>query len=345
MFFASPTHHVDSSSIHTDASKRPYKNTVEKKPLVVIAGPTAVGKSKIAIDLALHLQGEVVTADSMQIYRGLNISTDKPSINEMKGIPHHMIDIITPDQPFNVVEYRDRAREVIRDIHARGRLPILSGGTGLYIKGVLDDFAFPENKADPFIRERLEKLAEEEGNERVHRRLFEIDPVTAKRLHPNDLRRVIRAIEVYEMTGKTLSAQLAEVEERQRRSKLYDTAMVALDRPREELYNRIEARVDEQIERGLVDEVRSLLDSYESLPMAGQSIGVKEMIPVVNGTMNLEEAVAILKRNTRRYAKRQLTWFRRDARFTWFNLSSITETPYSSHTETMILEYVKSTLA
>lgn len=290
-------------------------------PLVVLAGPTAVGKSKLAVDLALQLNGEVVTADSMQVYRGLDISTDKPGPEEMRGVPHHMIDVKSPDEPFNAVDYRDMARRVIHEIHQRGNLPILAGGTGLYIKGVLEDFTFPANKANPALRQKLEEQAAIHGPQSLHDRLRSIDPASAERLHPNDVRRVIRAIEIYEMTGKSLSHHLAD---RKPISPRYRTAMIALTRDRDKLYQRIEERVDEQIRRGLVEEVRRLKETYAELPMAAQALGVKEMLAYLSGEMNLDEAISILKRNTRRYAKRQLTWFRHDPRFTWFNLDELT---------------------
>lgn len=291
----------------------------ELKPLIVIAGPTAVGKSQISIELATALKGEIITADSMQVYRGIDIATDKPTKSEMQGIPHHMIDVVNPDEPFNVVTYRDMALDVIDDVIGRGRLPILAGGTGLYMRAVLDDWAFPDAKSDPSIRHVLKTALETTGKSYLHDRLQSVDPVTAQRLHPNDTRRVIRALEVYISTGKPLSEHIRTAPPPPQR---FQTAMVALDRPREQLYERINRRVDQQIKRGLLDEVAYLLSTYDKLPMAGQSIGIKEMIPVVQGDMGLDEATTILKRNTRRYAKRQWTWFRRDERFEWFDVST-----------------------
>jgi len=292
----------------------------QPKPLVVIVGPTAVGKSKIAIGLALRLDGEVVTADSMQVYRGLDIGTDKPPASERQGVPHHLVDVLDPDQRFNVAEYRDLAHQVIAEIHARGRLPILSGGTGLYVKAVLDEFLFPDEGADYELRTRLEKEAELHGREALHRRLAEIDPPTARRLHPNDVRRVIRALEVYETTGRALSEHLASATAPAPR---YRAVMIGLTRPRDVLYRRIEARVDRQIQSGLVDEVRRLMERYGELPVARQALGYKEITAYLTGQCSLERAVEILKRDTRRFAKRQFTWFRKDHRIRWFDLEEL----------------------
>lgn len=292
----------------------------EKKPLVVIVGPTAVGKSKVAVDLALRLDGEVVTADSMQVYRGLDIGTDKPAPEDRKGVPHHLIDLLDPDQRFNVAEYRKLAHEAIAGIHARGRLPILAGGSGLYVKAVLDEFLFPDEGADLALRAELERLARTLGPEALHRRLAEIDPPTARRLHPNDVRRVVRAIEVYETTGRPLSEHLASA---RAPSPRYRVAMVGLTRPRDILYRRIEERVDRQIAMGLVDEVRNLMERYGEPPIARQALGYKEIAAYLRGECSLERAIEILKRNTRRFAKRQYTWFRKDSRIRWFDLEEL----------------------
>lgn len=297
--------------------------TRKKQPLVVLVGPTAVGKSKIAIGLAKRLDGEVVTADSMQVYIGLDIGTDKPPVDQRQGVPHHLIDVVRPDQRFNVAQYRDLAHETIADIHRRGKLPLLSGGTGLYVKAVLDEFLFPDEGADFDLRQELEEKARELGPEWLHRRLAEIDPPTARRLHPNDVRRVIRAIEVYETTGRPLSEHLVTAKAQEPR---YRTVMIGLTRPRPVLYRRIEERVDRQIRDGLVDEVRALMAAYRDLPVARQALGYKEIVSYLQGERTLEEAIALLKRDTRRYAKRQFTWFRRDNRIVWFDLEELSPT-------------------
>ncbi len=296
-----------------------WEREQEKPPLAVIVGPTAVGKSEIAVDLALRMDGEVVTADSMQVYRGLDIGTDKPTPAQRRGVPHHLVDVVDPDQRFNVAEYRKLAHEAIAGIHRRGRLPILAGGTGLYVKAVLDEFLFPDEGADYELRARLEREARLLGPGALHRRLQEIDPATAARLHPNDIRRVIRAIEVYETTGRPLSEHLATARAAEPR---YRVAMVGLTRPREVLYRRIEERVDRQIQNGLVDEVKRLMERYGPLPVARQALGYKEIAAYLKGECSLERAIEILKRDTRRFAKRQFTWFRRDERIRWFDLEA-----------------------
>lgn len=297
-----------------------YSSQKNQGPLVVIVGPTAVGKSEIAIELALVLDGEVVTADSMQVYRGLDIGTAKPSLEERRGIPHHLIDICEPNERFNVARYRDLAHETIADIHRRGKMPILAGGTGLYVKAVLDDFLFPDQGADYELRQSLERMAEEKGPIVLHQRLEAIDPPTAARLHPNDIRRVIRAIEVYETTNKPLSEHLKDAATKKPR---YETVMVGLTRPRESLYRRIEKRVDQQIEDGLIDEVKGLLNRYGDLPVAQQALGYKEIAAYLKGECTLDEAIATLKRDTRHFAKRQFTWFKRDKRIAWIDLEEL----------------------
>lgn len=288
-------------------------------PLVVLVGPTGVGKTALAVELALMLGGEVVTADSMQVYKGMDIGTAKPTPDEMKGVPHHLIDVVTPDTKFNVARYRELAHEVIADIHSRGALPIVSGGTGLYIRAVLDEFLFPDQGADSKLRERLRKQAEEKGNQYLHDRLAKVDPTTAARLHPNDVRRVIRALEVFETTGKTMTEQVAATQSRAPR---YRDVRIGLTRPREELYARINRRVDEQLRMGLIDEVRRLRAQYRLEKTALQGLGYKEIIRYLDGECTLDEALETLKRETRRYAKRQYTWFRRDEKIEWFDLST-----------------------
>lgn len=289
-----------------------------KKPLLVIVGPTGVGKTALAVELALRLQGEVVTADSMQVYKGMDIGTAKPSPDEMQGVRHHLIDVVTPDTPFNVAMYRDLAHEVIAQIHSRGNLPIVSGGTGLYVRAILDEFLFPDQGANTAVRERLARTAEEKGREYLHNKLAEIDPDTAARLHPNDVRRVIRALEVFETTGRTMSEQIAEAQAAEPR---YRDIRIGLTRPREELYRRIDQRVDEQLKQGLIDEVRQLRASYDLEKTALQALGYKEIITYLDGEATLEEAVLRLKQQTRHYAKRQYTWFKRDPSIRWFDLS------------------------
>lgn len=292
-----------------------------KPPVVVVVGPTAVGKSSLSVELAHALDGEIVTADSMQVYRGMDIGTAKPTPQERKGIPHHLIDVCDPDRHFNVAEYRDLAHNVIADIHRREKLPIVSGGTGLYVKAVLDEFLFPDEGADYTLRQELEAYAKEQGQAALHERLAAVDPPSARRIHPHDVRRVVRALEVYLQTGRPLSAHLRDVQNSPGR---YNAIQIGLTRPRDILYERINLRVDRQIEDGLVDEVRTLMAMYPSMPVARQALGYKEIIEYLEGRTTLEEAISLLKRDTRRFAKRQFTWFNRDLRIHWIDLEKTT---------------------
>lgn len=291
----------------------------EKKPLLVIVGPTAVGKTAFCIDLAQKVPAEIVTADSMQVYRGMDIGTAKPTEEERRGVPHHGIDLVDPEEECNVADYRRHALEAIAAIHERGRLPILSGGTGLYIRAVVDEFLFPERGADWEFRRRLEEEAERLGRPAIHARLQQVDPETAARLHPNDLRRVVRALEVYERTGRPLSEHLREARGKE---SPFDTLMFGLTRPREELYARINDRVHDQIRAGLVDEVARLLErGLDEDDVSMKGLGYKEIIAYLKGRVSLEEAITMLQRDTRHYARRQMTWFRADKRIQWLDLT------------------------
>lgn len=297
--------------------------TRRKPPLLVIVGPTAAGKTTFSIELALALGTEVITADSIQVYRGMDIGTDKPTPSERRGVIHHGIDLVDPSQLFNVTDFRRYARDVIADMHGRGLLPILAGGTGFYIQGVLEDFPFPEGETDWDLRRRLEAEAERVGRDVLHARLAEVDPDRAAQLHPNDLRRVVRALEVYERTGSPLSEHIAR---REAAEPIYDALLFGLYRPRERLYARIDARVHEQIEAGLVDEVRAVweqgTDENDAHGVAMKGLGYKEIIGYLEGRYDLDEAVALLQRDTRRFARRQLTWFRADKRIRWIDVDA-----------------------
>lgn len=293
----------------------------ERLPIVVIVGPTAVGKTALAVDLALAFETEIVTADSMQVYRGMDIGTAKPTPQEQRGVPHHLIDVCDPDRLFNVAEYRDLAHEAIASIHAKGRVPIVAGGTGLYVKAVLDEFLFPDEGPDYDVRHELETYVQKHGELALHARLAQVDPATANRVHPNDVRRVVRALEVYQTTGRPLSAHLKEIANSSSR---YRALQIGLKRPRPSLYGRIEARVDEQIRSGLIEEVRVLTQRFPQMPIAQQALGYKEIIRYLDGEASLEEAVTLIKRDTRRFAKRQFTWFNRDERIRWFDLEERT---------------------
>ena len=285
-----------------------------KEKLIVIAGPTASGKTAAAVELCKRIGGEVVSADSMQIYRGMDILSAKPTADEMGGVPHHMLGIADPAQKYSAARYRDEAKAVIAEIHARGAQPVLCGGTGLYIDAVTRPMEFSE-KCDSALRGELMALAERPGGRRrLHDTLAEIDPEAAAKLHENDVRRVSRAIEVYRLTGRTQSEQARLDAQREGD---YDEALFALSWPREELYRRIDARVDAMLAAGLVDEVRALMRDECSHPTAMQAIGYKEIAAALEGRMPMDEAVELVKKLSRNYAKKQLTWFKRDPRTVW----------------------------
>ena len=285
-----------------------------KPELIVIAGPTASGKTACAVEVCRRIGGEVVSADSMQIYRGMDVLSAKPTADEMKGIPHHMLGIADPAEKFSAAKYRDQAKGVIADIHARGAMPVLCGGTGLYINAVTRPMEFSE-KCDEALRQELLAMAEQPGGrKKLHDMLREIDPEAAQRLHENDVRRVTRAIEVFRLTGRTQSQQALLDAQREGD---YCERFFALDWPREELYRRIDLRVEQMLEAGLVEEVRLLRRDEQRHPTALQAIGYKEIAAALDGRMSMEEAVSLVKQLSRNYAKKQLTWFRRDPRAIW----------------------------
>jgi tRNA dimethylallyltransferase len=286
-------------------------------PVIVITGPTASGKTGQAIYTAKKLNGEVVSADSMQIYKYMDIGTAKPTESEMDGVRHHMIDVAMPGELYNVARYKEEAERCIRDITDRGRLPIVTGGTGLYINSLIYNIQFSETVCDKSFRVRMRRLADEEGPEVLHEMLKEVDPESAEKIHFNNVKRVIRALEVYEYTGKPISWH-----QKQSRSvpPEYRYIVFVLNIEREQLYRRIDERVDKMIEEGLVYEVESLLEKgIKPDSVALQGLGYKEIIAYLNNETTLEEAIHILKRDTRHYAKRQLTWFRSIKEAIWIN--------------------------
>lgn len=286
-------------------------------PLLVIVGPTAVGKTDFALTLAKEIRGEIISADSMQVYQKMNIGTAKPSPAELAAVPHHLIGCVRPDEEFTVADYQARVEALIPAICERGSIPMLVGGTGLYIQAVTEGFVFPEMETDWAFREEMHRLAEEQGPEAVHARLREADPELAGKLHPNDLRRVIRGIEVYRQTGRTSTHFQERAREAPRR---YDTIKIGLIRDREELYERINLRVDQMMEMGLAAEVRSLLEErYSPGLVSMQGLGYKEIAGYLLGEYDLAEAVYRLKRDTRHFAKRQGTWFKRDPEILWLH--------------------------
>lgn len=290
---------------------------LQREKVAVIIGPTAVGKTKLSIDLAKALNGEIISGDSMQIYRTMDIGTAKATMEEMEGIPHYMIDIKNPEDSFSVAEFQELVRGYIREITERGKLPIIVGGTGLYIQSVLYDYQFTDEAGDPVYREELEKLATENGVEYVHEKLREVDPESASRIHMNNVRRVIRALEIFHTTGQKMSDQL----EKQENELLYDVSLIGLTMDRGMLYDRINLRVDLMVKQGLLQEVKALYENGVRDCQSVQAIGYKELYNYFEGHVSLEEAIMQLKTNSRRYAKRQLTWFRNKMDVTWFDVT------------------------
>lgn len=286
----------------------------KKIPLIAVIGPTASGKTGLAVEIAKKFGGEVVSADSMQIYSELTVGTAKPTEKEMEGVPHHLIGHKSIDEEYSVVDYVEEAKNVITDIFNRGKLPVLCGGTGLYVDSLLSNTEFSEIKSDPDVRKKLYDFAEENGNEALFEKLKEIDPESAAKTHANNLIRVVRAMEVYEVTGKTMS-------EHQKDShpipSIYDVCYIGTNfADRDKLYARIEQRIDEMLEEGVEEEARFLFE-HNGTCTAAQAIGYKEFYPYFRGKMSREEAISVLKKETRHYAKRQITWFRRNDKINW----------------------------
>lgn len=295
-----------------------------KCKLLVLIGPTAVGKTKTSIKLAKAFNGEIISGDSMQVYKKMDIGTAKIKPLEMEGIPHYLIDIKSPDEPFSAAEFQVLVREKISDITNRGKLPIIVGGTGLYIQSVLFDYRFSEAPTDDAFRKNLERQAEKNGNLYLHDQLMNLDPESGARIHPNNVRRVIRALEVFHCTGKTMS----DFQSAQQPESLYDASIVGLTMEREKLYERINKRVDMMIHEGLVNEVEQLFQQGLKNCQSIQAIGYKELYEYFEGNVSFEQAMENLKQNSRRYAKRQLTWFRNKMDVKWFDMTEAME-PYS----------------
>ena len=289
---------------------------MQKPKIVCVVGPTASGKTDYAIDLALARNGEVVSCDSMQIYRHMDIGTAKPAREEMRGVPHHMLDIVEPGTDYSVADFVRDARACIADILARGRLPVLCGGTGLYVDSIINQIEFAAEKRDDGLRRELKEMAEREGPEAVHTLLRAADPEAAEAIHPNNVKRVIRALEIIRTTGLSK----AEADRQARKEPVYDAALFGMELGRERLYQRIDMRVDRMMEQGLLGEVRRLLEmGVPRQSTAMQAIGYKELVRCLDGACSLEEAVETVKRESRRYAKRQMTWFRRNPEIQWIS--------------------------
>ena len=289
-----------------------------KKPLIVIAGPTACGKTDLSINLAEKIGGEIISGDSMQVYKLMDIGTAKPTAEETRGIPHFLIDELYPDEEYNVMIFQKKAKEYMKGIYDRGHIPIIVGGTGFYINALVYDNDFTEEESSS-IRDELYRIAETEGKEKLHDMLADIDVEYAKSIHPNNVKRVARAIEYYRLTGEKMSEHNKSSKEKE---SPYNTAFFVLNMDRQKLYERIDMRVDIMMENGLENEVRKLIDmGYSPELVSMQGLGYKEFIPYFNGEISLEKAVDDIKKYTRHFAKRQLTWFRRQTEGIWIDMT------------------------
>ena len=293
------------------------RNETEKKPLIVLTGPTAVGKTNLSIRLAKKIGGEIISADSMQIYKKMNIGTAKISPEEMAGVPHYLVDELDPGEEFNVVAFQQMAKKAMKQIYENGHIPIVVGGTGFYIQALLYDVDFSEHETEEKYRQELVALEQEKGREYLYEMLKQADPEYAAIVHSNNVKRVIRALEYYHETGRKLSEHNAQQREN---SSPYQFVYLVLNDEREILYDRIDRRVDQMMEAGLLQEVEALVkEGYERTLVSMQGLGYKEFFDYFDGKCTLEETVDIIKRDTRRFAKRQLTWFRREKEVCWMN--------------------------
>lgn len=291
----------------------------KKRPLIILTGPTAVGKTALSIKLAKAINGAVISADSMQVYRGMDIGSAKITSEEMEGIPHYLIDVLNPDEEFHVVRFQELAKQAMEEIYAKGQIPIITGGTGFYIQAVLYDIDFTSQEEDQAFRNKLEDLSKQQGNEVLHQMLAAVDPISAEKIHANNVKRVIRALEFYEKTGTPISLHN---EKEAAKESPYDFCYFVLNDVREKVYERIDRRVEKMMEAGLVEEVKALRDKgYHRSMVSMQGLGYKEVLAYLDGEISLEEAVYIIKRDTRHFAKRQLTWFRREKDVTWIEKS------------------------
>jgi tRNA dimethylallyltransferase len=291
-------------------------------PIIALVGPTGTGKTDVAIELAKMIKGEIVSADSMQVYRYLDIGTAKATPQQRAEVPHHLIDVADPDEDYSVTRFQEDARRAIEDIRSRGKTPIVVGGTGFYVRAVLGGLCFPPVPPQGALRERLKQEAEEKGAEFLHERLRQVDPLSAERIHPHNVKRVIRALEVYEVTGKPLSSH--GIHRLDSPSKIkYNAVVFGLTMQRERLYRRLDARVDAMLAAGFLDELRGLLQrGYDERLPPLQGLGYRQMFAYLRGEMEFEQAVMLWKRDTRRYAKRQWTWFRREADVRWVDVEA-----------------------
>ena len=289
---------------------------MEKPKVIVICGPTASGKTKLSIEVAKMVNGEIVSADSMQIYKDMTIGTAKPTTEEMQGIKHYLIDFVSPDKRYSVAEYKNDAINAIEEIISKGKTPIVVGGTGLYVNSLIYEIEYPSVELDMNYRKKLEEIAEKEGLDRLYEMAMKVDKLAMKKISPNDKKRICRVLEIYHATGKTKTQ--IEIESRANEPK-YDYLVFGINMDREKLYDRINRRVDIMVEDGLIDEVKEVLSKYNDFPTAMQGLGYKEVAEYLNGDTTKEEMIEKIKMETRRYAKRQLTWFRRYENITWID--------------------------
>ncbi len=310
----------DNLKNNTSSSGGGFLNSAHqgKIPLIIIAGPTAVGKSRVAMEIAPLIRGEIVAADSAQVYRYMNIGTAKATPEEQKQVPHHLIDITEPDRQFTVADYQEKADAAIKDIFNRNKIPVMVGGTGLYIEAVADRYAFRSRGSHPELRKKLEKEAEEQGFAALYQKLKEADPVSAEKIHPRNVRRVIRALEVYYGEGEQISRQWADTA---KRDNPYHIFRAALNMPREELYRIIEERTDMMMAAGFLAEVRALMNNYPPDAPGLQILGYRQLTGYIRGIITLDEAIISIKKETRNLAKKQITWFKRDKRINWLDLT------------------------
>jgi len=292
-----------------------------KKTVVAIVGPTAVGKTQLSIELAKRFNGEIISGDSMQVYKGMDIGTAKISPEEMQGIPHHLIDMKEPIEDYTAADFKGHVHKLIEDITKNGRLPIIVGGSGLYIQAALFDYNFPEIKRNEERTDELTKQVREEGIDSIYKRLLEVDPVQAEKIHPNNHRRVIRALEIYETTGRSKS----DWERDQTSESPFNIIFIGLEMERERLYSEINRRVDIMLQDGLLEEVTRLYKQGLESTQAMKAIGYKEFIPYLEGREELTDALDTLKQNSRRYAKRQYTWFRNKLDINWYSVTPETK--------------------
>jgi tRNA dimethylallyltransferase len=291
--------------------------TEQKPKLIILTGPTAVGKTKLSIELAKEVNGAIVSADSMQVYRGMDIGSAKIKKEEMQGIPHYLIDVLSPREEFHVAKFKELALDALQDIYQKGKLPIITGGTGFYIQALLYDVPFSEQKCEQSYREELAAFAAKHGVHALHEKLRQVDSNAADQIHENNVKRIIRALEYYHETGQPISAHN---EAAKNQTSPYQFAYFVLNDDRDKLYARIDARVDEMIAEGLEDEVKKLKDAgYTGSEVSMQGLGYKEMLAYLRGDISKEDAIYKIKRDTRHFAKRQLTWFRRERDVIWLD--------------------------